>query len=118
MTNEANATSTRVMLTHDGRGCGDGELDAKLLTTWLTLLVESDMQPGAIAFYTAGVKLVVEGSPYLDLRRALEERGVPLIVCTTCLKHYGLFEKVKVGIVGGMNDIIAAQWKAEKVITL
>ena len=74
--------------------------------------------PGAICFYTSGVKMVVEGSPVLDALQLLEARGVRLIICKTCLDHYGLTERVRVGIFGGMGDIIAAQWLAGKVITL
>jgi hypothetical protein len=43
---------------------------------------------------------------------------VRLIVCSTCLNYFGLTDKVKVGIVGGMADILEAQVRAEKVITL
>ena len=50
--------------------------------------------------------------------RALEERGVHVILCKTCLDHLGLAGSVEVGTVGGMGDIIAAQWKAGKVIPL
>jgi len=118
MANDVFGPSTLVLLTSDGMGRGDDELRAKLLRTYLTLLTEHDVLPGAICFYTDGVKLVVEGSPFLDLLRAIEAKGVHLIVCTTCLKHYDLYDKVAVGIVGGMTDIISAQAKAEKVITL
>ena len=110
--------TTLIVLTRDGMGDGDAALRTKLLTTYLTLLVEHDVLPGAICFYTDAVKLVCEGSPHLDLLRALEGKGVHLIVCTTCLKHYDLEDKVAVGIVGGMTDIISAQGKAAKVITL
>jgi hypothetical protein len=41
-----------------------------------------------------------------------------LVLCSTCLEYYGLLDQVEVGIVGGMTDIIEAQWRAEKVITL
>jgi len=34
------------------------------------------------------------------------------------LKYFDLTDKVQVGIVGGMGDIIEAQMKAEKVITI
>jgi hypothetical protein len=54
----------------------------------------------------------------LQQLRALESKGVRLIVCSTCLEYYKLTDKVKIGIVGGMTDIIEAQVKAEKVITL
>lgn len=110
--------STLIVVRGDGMGVGDWELRQKLLRTYLTLLVENDVLPGAICFYTEGVKLVVEDSPFLDLLAALEAKGVHLIVCTTCLKHYGLYDEIAVGVVGGMTDILAAQWKAKKVVTL
>ena len=111
-------SSILVVVNKDGMGNADRELQQKLVTTYFKLLVDADLTLGAIAFYAEGVKLVVEGSPVLDSLRALEEKGVHLILCQTCLKHYSLLEKTKVGIVGGMTDIIAAQWKADKVITL
>lgn len=112
------ASNTLIMVTRDGMGQSEPELARKLLRTWLTLVHENGMMPGAICFYTHGVRLVAEGSPVLDLLQAFEAAGVRLIVCSTCLDFYDLKDKVRVGIVGGMTDIIAAQWKAEKVITL
>ncbi len=77
------------------------------------------MKPGlSLLFYTDGVKLACDGSPVIDQLRALKERGVELILCSTCLDYYGLREKVAVGIVGGMPDIIEAMSAAGKVISL
>ncbi|MHB1120700.1 MAG: DsrE family protein [Bellilinea sp.] len=69
-------------------------------------------------FYTDGVKLVCQGSPVLTLLEELEAKGVELILCKTCLDYFNLTQKVKVGIVGGMPDIIEAMTKAVKVISL
>jgi peroxiredoxin family protein len=44
--------------------------------------------------------------------------GVRLILCSTCVDYYDLSEKVQVGIVGGMTDILEAQQRAAKVITI
>jgi predicted peroxiredoxin len=112
------SASTVVLINRDGMGSAEEELRRKLLRVYLTMLVENQLYPGAICFYTGGVKMVVEGSPVLDLLRLLEEKGVRIIVCKTCLQYYNLAEKVAVGIVGGMNDILLAQWMADKVITL
>ena len=71
-----------------------------------------------ICFYADGVKLAVEGSPVLESLRALEARGIRLILCGTCLNWFGLTDRLRVGIVGGMTDIIEAQRLADKVITL
>jgi intracellular sulfur oxidation DsrE/DsrF family protein len=118
MTNSANIKSALIQVIHDGMGAGDSELQHALLRKYLLLLQENNTLPGAICFYTSGVKMVVESSPVLDVLQSLESQGVRLIICKTCLEHYGLLEKVRVGIVGGMGDIISAQWLADKVITL
>lgn len=109
---------TVLLVTRNGMGNAETSLQQELFAKFLRLLDENNMLPGGICFYTEGVKLVTEGSPVLDLLRSLEERGVPLIVCLTCLTHYGLVDQVKVGTVGGMPAIIAAQWAASKVITI
>ena len=110
--------STVILVTRDGMGQAEPPLQHKLLQTYLRLLGEMEHQPAAICFYTDGVKLVVEGSPVLELLRALEAKGVLLLICQSCLNYFGLIEKVRVGIVGGMPDIIAAQERAQKVITI
>ena len=107
-----------ILVTANGMGQGDQELQHKLIKTYLTLLNESDYLPSVIAFYTDGVKLLVSDSPVLEQLKALEAKSVRLIACGTCMDHYGLSDDLQVGIVGGMTDIIEAQWRAEKVITL
>ena len=107
-----------IQITSNGMGDADQELRHKLIKTYLTLLNENNYLPSVIAFYTEGVKLLVSGSPVLEELKALEEKGVRLIACGTCLNHYRLAGDLLVGLQGGMTDIIEAQWRAEKVITL
>ena len=118
MSAETDDRSIALMITSVGMGNADPALQQKLLKTYLALLEQNDTLPGVVCLYTEGVQLVVEGSPVLDLLRSLESRGVHMIVCKTCLDFFGLAERVRVGVVGGMGDIISAQWKADKVITL
>ena len=99
-------------------GQGTLELQEKLIQSYFKLIDESNVLPGVICFYTEGVHLVVSGSPVLDSLKSLESKGVRLIICNTCLNFYGLTEQVAVGIQGGMTDIIEAQRRAVKVITL
>lgn len=112
------SNSVLIQVIHDGMGSADPELQRMLLRKYLLLLQENGQLPGAVCFYTSGVKMVIEGSPVLDVLHSLEERGVRLIVCKTCLDYFGVIEKVRAGVVGGMGDIIAAQMLADKVITL
>ncbi|HKJ67479.1 MAG TPA: DsrE family protein [bacterium] len=99
-------------------GKAEKGLSHKLIRTYLSLLNDNEVLPGARCFYTEGVKLVTDGAPVLDILASMKEKGVDLVVCKTCLEYYDLSSQVQVGIVGGMPVIITAQWKAEKVITL
>jgi intracellular sulfur oxidation DsrE/DsrF family protein len=107
-----------ILITNDGIGRADTPLQHTLVGKYLELLLANGDLPSAICFYTEGIKLVVEGSPVLTQLAALEKKGVRLVICSTCLTYFGLTESVRVGIVGGMGDILAAQTDADKVITL
>lgn len=110
--------NTVIIVTNNGMGKADEKLGQMLAGKYFELLSQNGSLPAVICFYTEGVKLVCQGSPVIEQLRRLETDGVRLIVCSTCLNYYELTEKVQVGIVGGMGDIIEAQIKAEKVITL
>jgi hypothetical protein len=109
---------TVVLVTRDGMGSAEPALQHRLITTYFRVLLEDGTLPAAVCFYADGVKLVVEGSPALAELRELEGRGARLILCRTCLEYFGLTERVRVGIVGGMGDIVAAQAAAGKVISV
>lgn len=111
-------SDTVLLITHHGMGSAEPELQLKLMSTYLKLLDEHNILPAAICFYTDGVKLAAVGSPVLDSLKSLESKGVHLILCSTCLNFFDLTDQVQVGIVGGMADIIEAQFKADKVISL
>jgi hypothetical protein len=110
--------NTVILITHNGMGQGPEELQLTLMGKYLELLLLHNDLPAAVCLYTEGVRLVVEGSPIVEKFQALEDEGVHLIICSTCLNYFGLADKVKIGIVGGMGDIIEAQMKAGKVITI
>jgi hypothetical protein len=110
--------NTVILITRNGMGTADDKLQQLLLDKYIELLLQNEYLPNALCFYTDGVKLVCEGSPVLEGLRQLESKDVRLIVCSTCLQYFELTAKLQVGIVGGMGDILEAQRKAEKVITI
>jgi hypothetical protein len=118
MPDDSSFSTTILLITRDGMGAADVALQHKLLDPYLKLLIENGSLPFAICFYTDGVKLVVDASPLLERLSQIEQRGVRLIICSTCLNYFGLADKVRVGIIGSMADILDAQIKADKVITL
>ena len=118
MSNQSSLSDAIILITRQGMGSADVPLQQKLLDTYLHLLMEDKTLPSAICLYTDGVKLVIEGSPLLERLSQIEQGGVRLIICSTCLNYFGLSEKVRVGIIGSMSDILEAQKRASKVITL
>lgn len=110
--------STVVLVTRAGMGEADPELQTKLIKTWLKVVEANGHLPEVVCFYADGVKLAVNGSPVLEELRRWEAVGVHLVLCKTCLDHFGLTDEVAAGVVGGMGDIVAAQLGAAKVVTL
>lgn len=107
---------TVVLFSRFGLGQAPADLQQKMAGVFLSLLGVSEGLPDKLLFYTDGVKLVCEGSPVLQHLRRLEENGVELIICSTCLKYFDLMDKVRVGTVGGMPAILEALAQTEKVV--
>ena len=107
-----------ILISRYGMGSADERLQLTLIAKYLELLLHNGDLPSAICFYTDGVRLVCEGSPVIEQLQKLESSNVRLISCSTCLNYFGLQDKVLVGIVGGMGDILEAQARAEKVISI
>ncbi len=118
MSDTASFRSTVLMIPRDGVGSADSALQHALASKYLGLLLAGDLVPAAMCFLTEGVHLVVEGSPLLESLRAIEAKGCKLLVCTTCLEYFNLKDRVRVGTVCGMPDILNAQLSATRVITL
>jgi sulfur relay (sulfurtransferase) complex TusBCD TusD component (DsrE family) len=110
--------TTVILFTRNGMGDGPADLQQALVRKFLSLNLEHELLPAKILFYTDGVMLACQGSTVIDLLKQYEEKGVELVLCSTCLERYGLNDQVEAGIVGGMGDIIDALSKAPKVLSL
>ena len=111
-------SETVLLITRNGMGDAEPDLQQKLITIYFKLLDENNILPAVICFYTNGVHLVVNGSPVIDTLKSLEAKGVRMVLCSTCLNYFNLADQVQVGIIGGMADILEAQRRAGKVISL
>ena len=111
-------TDTVLLFTHNGMGHAPQELQLALAKKFLTLTLQSQQLPARILFYTEGVQLACQGSPVLDELKQLQDLGVELVLCQTCLKFLNLEDSVLVGIVGGMGDILESLQASPKVISL
>lgn len=114
----ADLSDAVVVIANAGLGHAEPALSQRMLGTWLRTVAELRMRPRALALYTAGVAMVADDSPVLSELRALAQVGVPVIACRTCLEFYALLDRVAVGEVGNMAQIVELQAGAAKVVTL
>jgi selenium metabolism protein YedF len=84
------------LIQSEGLGRGDEQLGSMLMANFLRLLGESQDKPSGMIFWNTGVRLACEGSPVLNRLKQLEEQGVELLACTTCLEHFELTDKLAV----------------------
>ena len=107
---------TVVVISADHMGEGDEALGKILLKGFLFALTQQETLPRTVLFYNGGASVTCEGSASLEDLQKLQELGVEILTCGTCLNHYGLTEKLRVGEVTNMYVIVEKQMQATKVI--
>jgi selenium metabolism protein YedF len=90
-------SSKVILIQSEVLGRGNDELGELIMSNFLRLLVESPDKPASLVFWNTGVKLVCEGSWALAHLKKLEEQGVEILACSTCLDFFELTDKLKVG---------------------
>ncbi len=110
--------NTLIQVNKYGMGEGDEVLALKLINNYFSLLLKDKQLPKIITFYNGGVRLLSTDSPVLDALKKMEDEGVTLLACKTCIDHFSLSDKIATGTSGTMMDIITLQTNADKVINL
>lgn len=105
-----------VVISSQVMGSGDDTLGASLMKAFIFSLTQQDALPDTVLFYNGGAHLTCEGSPCLEDLEALEKADVEILTCGTCLKHYGLDDKLAIGGVTNMYVIAEKQLKADVVV--
>lgn len=107
-----------IYLATDRMGQGSDDLGKVLIKGYFYALTEAKPYPKAVLFVNGGVNLTTAGSEVLDHIKALEDKGVEILSCGTCLDFLGLKEKLAVGIVTNMYTIVEKMNEASKVIRI
>jgi selenium metabolism protein YedF len=107
-----------VLVGTDRMGKGDDVLGQKLIVNFIGTLKEMGPELWCLILLNGGVKLTVEGSECLPALKGIESEGIRILVCGTCLNHFGLLEKKQVGETTNMLDIVTAMQVADKVISV
>ena len=97
-------------------GCGDEKLGKNLMKAFIYSVSQAEVHPKTMLFFNGGAHLTCEGSLSIEDLNNLKELGVTIKTCGTCLDFYGLKDKLKVGDVTNMYDIVATMEEASLVI--
>ena len=105
-----------VVLSANTMGSGDPKLGTSLMKAFVFALTKQDQLPDTILCYNTGASLTCEGADTLEDLKLLESEGVTILTCGTCLDFYGLKEKLAVGGVTNMYDIVERMENAARII--
>ncbi|MTI46212.1 sulfurtransferase-like selenium metabolism protein YedF [Sporosalibacterium faouarense] len=99
-------------------GEGGEELGDILMKGFIYTLTESTPYPSTLVFLNSGVKLTTQGSKSIEDLKTLEENGVEILSCGTCLDYYGIADKLQIGEVTNMYTIVEKMKNATNTIKL
>ncbi len=107
-----------IMISKDYMGEGSEELGRILMKGYLYTLTEVAPMPKALIFVNGGVKLTCADSESLTHLRKLEENGVEILSCGTCLDYFKLKSLLMVGGISNMYTIVEHLNKAKNTLQL
>ena len=107
---------TSVVIASECMGNGDDTLGRNLIKSFLFALTNVDPLPDYILFYNSGVLLAAEGSPALEDLKNLEKAGVKIMSCGICAGNFNVKEKIAVGIISNMYDIVDTQMHSDRIL--
>ena len=106
------------LITGDQIGISAEEPGKKLMQTFLYSLAQLPQAPEIILLINAGVKLAAQGSEVLDNLKTLAGNGTDIRSCGQCLNYYGLTEKLAVGKITNMMEIVEFLTSSRRTVTI
>ena len=113
-------TNFAVLITSNAIGKDAAVLGEKLMGSYLYALAEAEVGelPTHILFLNTGVTLLLDETSTSQTLEVLQDKGVKLLACGTCIDYFQLKEKINVGEISNMYAIRDIMAQADKVITL
>jgi len=107
-----------LLIESDKMGSGSDELGEILMKGYFYALTEAAPFPKAVLFLNGGIRLALKESTVLKDLKVLQEKGVEMLVCGTCLDYFNEKANIGIGIVSNMYDIVEKINEAPKVIRI
>lgn len=105
-----------VVLSANTMGSGDEKLGKALMKAFVFALTKQDALPETILCYNSGAYLTCEDADTLEDMKLLEAEGVNIMTCGTCLDFYGIKEKLAVGSITNMYEIVEKMENAKTIV--
>ena len=105
-----------VVLSANVMGTGDEKLGKALMKAFVFALTKQDQLPETILCYNTGAYLTCEGADTLEDLKSMEAEGVTVLTCGTCLDFYDIKDKLAVGSVTNMYDIVERMEAAKTIV--
>ena len=105
------------VLSADTMGRGSDELGWALLQTYVATISEVSPLPSHVILYNGGVRLAATEGKALEALQSLEEKGVIIWCCGTCLEYFKIEEERQVGSITNMYDILSTMASAGRVVS-
>lgn len=105
-----------IVISSDKMGDGDEDLGHLLMSNFIKAVKDLDKLPRKMLFYNRGVTLVTKSSPLIDHLLDLEKMGVELLLCATCVNHYGLADTIGAGTLSNMYTIAEVMASAGNIV--
>jgi len=103
-----NSNTSNYIVAFQKNRLGDGaeDLGNILIKAFINTLPETTLKPKSLIFLNSGIFLALKDSLVLDALKKLEQMGIEILVCGTCLDYYHKKQELEVGIISNMYDII------------
>lgn len=105
------------LITSKVMGKGDDKLGEALMKAFIYTLSQREQAPRKIMLLNSGVFLAAENSQVISQLEEMKGKGTEITSCGTCLDFYQLEDKLAVGSVTNMYDIVETL-ATEKVINI
>ncbi|MFH0959721.1 MAG: sulfurtransferase-like selenium metabolism protein YedF [Pseudomonadota bacterium] len=97
-------------------GRGDEGLGAQLMRGFLRTIIDSAPLPWRLIFINSGVKLTSVDIEAVEALHVLEDKGVEILSCGTCLEKFGLVNQIQAGRITNMFEVVETLNTSAKVI--
>ncbi|MEA3476598.1 MAG: sulfurtransferase-like selenium metabolism protein YedF [Bacteroidota bacterium] len=107
-----------IVFTKDYLGEGSEELGKILINGYLDTLIANEKLPVKMMFFNSGVLMTLKDSAQLEMIKELEDAGVEMLVCGTCLEFFDKTRDLAVGKISNMYEILDGMISTAKILTV